>query len=88
MRQSARTKGIGKERTKKITKDEWLGGICCGVALFAASNFQQFGITYTTVGKAGFITALYVVIVPILGLFMKKRVSFHISIIFRQKVMA
>ena len=52
-----------------------IGGICCGLALCAASNFQQFGIAHTTVGKAGFITALYVVIVPILGLFFKKKVS-------------
>lgn len=65
---------------RRVTKVEWIGGICCGIALFAASNFQQIGITYTTVGKAGFITALYVVIVPILGLFMKKRVSFLIWI--------
>lgn len=64
----------------KVTKIEWIGGIFCGIALFAASNFQQIGITYTTVGKAGFITALYVVIVPILGLFMKKRVSFLVWI--------
>ena len=63
-----------------VTKIEWLGGICCGVALFAASNFQQIGISYTTVGKAGFITALYVVIVPILGLFLKRKVSFLIWI--------
>lgn len=59
---------------KGITKHEWLGGICCGIALCAASNFQQIGMLHTTVGKAGFITALYVVIVPILGLFLKKRV--------------
>ena len=58
-----------------ITKVEWLGGICCGLALCAASNFQQIGIVHTTVGKAGFITALYVVIVPVMGLFFKKRVS-------------
>ena len=58
----------------RITKYEWIGGICCGVALCAASNFQQIGILHTTVGKAGFITALYVVIVPMLGLFLKKRV--------------
>lgn len=57
------------------TKIEWIGGICCGIALCAASNFQQVGMQYTTVGKAGFITALYVVIVPILGLFLRKRVS-------------
>ena len=43
--------------------------------LFVASSLQQFGILYTSVGKAGFITALYVIIVPILGLFMKKRVA-------------
>lgn len=52
-----------------------LGGICCGLALFLASNFQQFGIQYTTVGKAGFITACYIVIVPIMGLFLGKKCS-------------
>ena len=57
-----------------VTKTEIIGGVCCGTALFAASNFQQIGIAYTTVGKAGFITALYVVIVPVLGLFFKKKV--------------
>ena len=57
------------------TKTEWIGGICCGIALCAASNFQQVGIKYTTVGKAGFITALYVVLVPILGIFLRKKVS-------------
>lgn len=51
------------------------GGICCGVILCLASNFQQFGIKYTTVGKAGFITACYIVLVPILGLFLKKKCS-------------
>lgn len=59
-----------------VTKVEWIGGICCGIALCAASNFQQIGISHTTVGKAGFITALYVVIVPIIGLFFKKKVPF------------
>ena len=52
-----------------------IGGVCCGVALCLASNFQQFGIQYTTVGKAGFITACYIIIVPILGLFLKKKCS-------------
>ena len=55
------------------SRDLWLGGIACGFALFAASSFQQFGIQYTTVGKAGFITACYIVIVPIIGLFLKKK---------------
>ncbi len=69
--------GNSKEKvsTKGITKTELIGGICCGLLLFVASNLQQIGIQYTTVGKAGFITALYVVIVPLLGIFMKKRVS-------------
>lgn len=50
-----------------------MGGICCGVILTIASNLQQFGIKYTTVGKAGFITALYIVMVPLLGIFIKKK---------------
>ncbi len=57
---------------KKITV---IGGICCGICLCVASCFQQFGIMHTTVGKAGFITALYIIIVPILGIFMKKKVA-------------
>ncbi|MCB7317756.1 DMT family transporter [Lacrimispora sp. 210928-DFI.3.58] len=52
-----------------------IGGLCCGIALCFASNFQQFGIQYTSVGKAGFITACYIVIVPIMGLFFKKKCS-------------
>lgn len=51
----------------------WLGGILCGLALCVASSLQQIGIAYTTVGKAGFITALYIVIVPVLRRFMGKR---------------
>lgn len=59
-------------------KTLFAGGAACGTALFLASNFQQFGIKYTTVGKAGFITACYIVIVPILGLFLKKKCSSYI----------
>jgi drug/metabolite transporter (DMT)-like permease len=66
---------LGKWKKGFATKVEWIGGICCGIALCVASNFQQVGMQYTTVGKAGFITALYVVLVPIFGIFMKKRVS-------------
>ena len=72
--------GLPLNETLHVTQAEVVGGICCGIALFAASNFQQFGISYTTVGKAGFITALYVVIVPIMGLFFKKKVSFVVWI--------
>ena len=62
-----------KQRTTLLT-----GGICCGVLLCLASNFQQFGIKYTTVGKAGFITACYIIIVPVFGLFLKKKCSSYI----------
>ena len=58
----------GKQKRKLL-----LGGICCGLALCFASCFQQFGILYTTVGKAGFITAFYIIIVPLLGLFFGKK---------------
>lgn len=51
-----------------------IGGICCGLALFVASSLQQFGVSYTTAGKAGFITTLYVVFVPILSLLLRKKV--------------
>ncbi len=50
------------------------GGICCGLLLCFASLLQQYGILYTTVGKAGFITALYIIIVPIFGIFLHQKV--------------
>ena len=52
-----------------------IGGVICGIVLFVASALQQIGIVYTTVGKAGFITALYIIIVPILGIFFKNKVQ-------------
>ena len=57
-----------------------LGGICCGVALATGSTLQQFGIMYTTVGKAGFITALYIIVVPFFSLFLGKKLSPKIGI--------
>ncbi len=49
------------------------GGIICGIIIFVASTVQQFGIAQTTVGKAGFISVLYILIVPFLGLFLKHK---------------
>lgn len=57
-----------------------LGGVCCGVFLAIASNLQQAGLADTSAGKAGFITALYVVLVPVLGIFLKRRASAQIWI--------
>lgn len=71
--------GMGKEN-KGTRKDLILGGICCGVLLFAASSLQQHGIRYTTAGKAGFITAFYIIIVPILGLFLGKKCGLSVWI--------
>lgn len=50
-----------------------LGGVSCGVFLGVATNLQQIGIMSTSVGKAGFLTALYIVLVPIAGIFFKKK---------------
>lgn len=55
-----------------------LGGISCGIILCIASNFQQIGIQYTTVGKAGFTTALYIIIVPILSIFLRKKAGLKV----------
>lgn len=54
-------------------KDLYIGGGLCGLILAFAMNLQQVGIMTTSVGKAGFLTALYIVIVPVLGLLFKKR---------------
>ena len=62
-----------REKTPADRKNLILGGIACGVVLFIASNLQQFGIQYTTVGKAGFITAFYIVLVPVMGIFIRRR---------------
>lgn len=75
----------GKDREQEVHKKEdkktlLTGGICCGVILALASSFQQFGIKYTTVGKAGFITAMYIVLVPILGVFAKKRAGMKVVV--------
>lgn len=62
------------EQRKAKRRMTLLGGFCCGLALCAASMLQQLGIQYTSVGKAGFITTLYIVLVPIMGLFFRKKV--------------
>ena len=69
------------EEKKAANKQLWLGGLCCGVALAIASNFQQAGLVAgTDAGTAGFITALYVVLVPVFGLFFKRKVSLPVWI--------
>lgn len=62
------------EEIRNSKKDTVTGGVFCGLFLTAASIFQQMGLVYTTAGKAGFITAMYIVLVPVISL-----------IVFRQK---
>ena len=56
------------------TKTLIIGGIATGIALFTASSLQQYAMAFTTAAKAGFITTLYVILVPIVGIFLKKKI--------------
>ena len=59
-------------------KKLWVSGFSCGLALFAAASLQQIGMVYTAAGKSGFLTAMYIVLVPVLGLFFKKKPTINI----------
>ena len=67
--------GDAKSNPSYSRKALYMGGLICGIILFVAMSFQQVGIQYTTAGKAGFITTLYIIIVPLLGLFLKKKIG-------------
>ena len=80
---------LDKKRKEKISQGKEviqnkktliIGGICCGFFLMLGSSLQQIGIQYTTAGKAGFITALYILIVPILGLAVGKKAGIKVWI--------
>ena len=60
---------------KAALKTTLVGGVLCGLALCAATNVQQIALEYTTIGKAGFITSLYIVLVPLLGLLLGRRTT-------------
>ena len=68
----------GRSKDTGTKNDLLTGGLACGVLLFAASSLQQIGIKYTTAGKAGFITAFYIVIVPVMGVFLHKKIGWKI----------
>jgi drug/metabolite transporter (DMT)-like permease len=66
-----------KEKNDKYnnsSKDALKAGVAAGAILFMGATLQQMGLAYTTAGKAAFITGLYIVLVPVLGIFMKQRV--------------
>lgn len=73
--------GKDREELKREQKNSVFGGIICGVALAFATTLQQLGLTFgTTVGKSGFLTALYMVIVPVSGLFFGKKIGLNVWI--------
>lgn len=61
------------ERKPLPVKTTIIGGLACGAALTIASTLQQYGLTMTTVGKGGFITTLYIILTPILGIFIGRK---------------
>ncbi len=65
-------------RTPAGRRDQRVCGLICGVSFFVAGSFQQIGLCYTSPGKAGFITALYIVLVPLAGIFFGKRAGWHV----------
>lgn len=76
IRNAASKRNVAYEpENKSGIKHTLTGGIICGILLATAAAFQQFGILYTSVSKAGFITTLYVIFVPLCGLFMKKKLG-------------
>ena len=79
------SKSKGNQRGNKLAEKEKcnirtliIGGVCCGICLFVASCLQQYGIKETTVGKAGFITAMYMIIVPVFSIFIGKKTNIRI----------
>lgn len=78
LKKEEQEKPLAEAEKKKADKTLLTGGVCCGLCLCVASNLQQIGIGYTTVGKAGFITAMYIILVPVLGIFMKRKIGWKI----------
>ena len=73
-----RSEAVEQNEQQRDRKVLWIGGICCGLCLFVASTLQQIGMQYTSVGKCGFITAFYIVFVPVLGIFLKKAAGWKV----------
>lgn len=69
-------KSCGIRTSWNLWKDKrlWKSGLLCGVCLFVAATLQQIGLIYTDAGKAGFLTAMYIVLVPIFGIFLGQKI--------------
>ncbi len=73
--QDVTAKLAAKSSPKEANRATIIAGLCCGAALFCGATLQQMGLTGTDAGKAGFITALYIVLVPVFGLFLGRKVT-------------
>jgi len=74
-------KNDGKSFIKRwLDPQLWKAGLLCGIPLFLACNLQQIGLVDTDAGKSGFLTAMYIVIVPVIGIFLKKKPTIMVPI--------
>lgn len=71
-KQTSATPSLEDSAKKTKVRPLVIGGLICGICMFVATNLQQLGLVYTTAGKAGFITAMYILIVPLMGVFLGK----------------
>jgi len=67
-------------KSRWMDKKLWKAGLLCGVPLFLACNLQQIGLVDTDAGKSGFLTAMYIVIVPVIGIFLKRKPTIMVPI--------
>lgn len=72
-REAGRSKAAGETPAPVFTKQLWTGGFLCGFTVFCAVGLQQVALVDTSAGKTGFITALYIVVVPLIGLLVHQR---------------
>lgn len=73
-----KSRGISGIQTTGWSSNDLTGGLSAGVVMFIAVSLQQIGIVHTTAGKAGFITGLYVILVPIVGVFIRQKTSANV----------
>lgn len=83
----AQTRALEKQGTPRTAEEKKAlfrtgitGGFCCGIVMYCANTMQQVGIVTTSAGKAAFITALYVILVPVMGIFLKHKTSARVWI--------
>ena len=74
-RDAQKTEALSPEEQKRYRRNTVTGGICCGSFLTFAALFQQTGLVYTSAGKAGFITAMYILLVPVINLILFRKKS-------------